>query len=272
VAAAPTPVQAFYQDFSLEVGVRDWRRPNWRHELLRLYVDELIGRARGLRVLDVGCGAGVMSSFLCRYGDVTGTDFSEPAIRLARALEPRATFHAGPIERLDVGERRFDLVTLFDVLEHVPHAEREPLFAKLRSLLDPEGWLVLSTPHPGLTRWLHEHRPDLLQVVDEPVEVGDIVRLASGVGLELSVYRTYDVDAFHSPQYQFLVLAPPGGAHRRYVPAPGHRLLARLGAASNPLVRKARLLQHAARLVRAGRPGAARWLLVGPDDHPPLSA
>src|SRR3954454_8906196 len=78
--SAPTDaIRAYYQDFSLAVGEQDWREPNGRHEQLRLRLDDVLGGARGLNILDVGCGAGVMSSYLCRYGAVTGTDFSAPA-------------------------------------------------------------------------------------------------------------------------------------------------------------------------------------------------
>ena len=87
--------QAYYEHFSLVVGQRDWLRPNRRHARLRRLVDEQI-EGSGLRLLDVGCGAGVMTSHLTRYGEVTGTDFSSSAIELARRIVPEADLPCRP--------------------------------------------------------------------------------------------------------------------------------------------------------------------------------
>jgi SAM-dependent methyltransferase len=222
-----------------------------------------------LRVLDVGCGAGVLTSELCRYGEVTGTDLSPPAIALASLMEPRARFLVGRLQELDIGSD-FDLITMFDVLEHVPPEERPLLFERLDALLARRGWLFLTTPHPSYTRWLHEHRPDLLQIVDEPVSPIDVVAIAQEHGLELVDYVAYDIDAGGARQYQLFALAratadtlvfPFGGPFRRLW----------LRAISLPVGPQPsfKRFAHAARLVRAGRPAAARWLL-GRGDVPPV--
>ena len=91
-----TEVEHFYEDFSFDAGLRDWQRPNARHERMRLELDDMLGGARGLRMLDIGCGGGVLSSFLCRYGEVTGIDLSRSATELAGLLEPGPSSMPGP--------------------------------------------------------------------------------------------------------------------------------------------------------------------------------
>jgi SAM-dependent methyltransferase len=264
-------VRSFYDEFSLEAGLRDWRRPNGRHERLRLELDDLLGGARGLRILDLGCGGGVMASHLCRYGEVTGIDLSRSAIELARLLEPRARFEAGTIEEHE-RERTYDLVTLFDVVEHVPASQRPSLFGEIGRVLAPGGWVVLSTPHPDYTRWVRKKRPELLQVVDEPVELAELIRLGGRIGLEPIAYRTYQIDAPGSRQYQLAGLAPVAGAARElYRSSPGHRVRVRLASDSNPVAPPVRRALHAARLARAGRPRAAAWIL-GLRPEPPVRA
>lgn len=254
-------IRDYYHDFSLMVGERDWREPNWRHEMLRLHVTEVLGAARDLRILDVGCGAGVMSSFMCRFGSVTGTDFSAPAIRLAAAMEPRAQFFAGSLDTLPAAAP-YDVVTLFDVLEHVPPAEYETLFSRIGDLLTPGGWIILSTPHPDFSRRMEAEREDLRQVIDEPVDVDVLLRLAQGIGRQLTHYRTYDVDWDGARQYQFVVLAPPAGvAAKLHRPQRALGLGPRLLAASTTPTRRLRVLGHAARLLRLGRVRAALWVL-----------
>jgi len=135
--------QEYYEHFSLVVGQRDWLRPNLRHARLRRLVDEEIDGS-GLRVLDVGCGAGVMTSHMTRYGEVVGTDFSSSAIELARKLVPGASFNAG--RELPGGE--FDVITIFDVLEHIPQFERPAFIGGLARRLAPQGRLFVSTPYP----------------------------------------------------------------------------------------------------------------------------
>lgn len=241
----PTAAADYYQGFSFRVGLRDWLAPSPRHERLKAFTDEVLGGARGLRILDVGCGAGVMSDHLMRFGHVTGIDLSAPAVELARRLVPEATFLAGSLEEVDIGGE-FDIAVLFDVLEHVPPAERGSFLRRLRSLLAPQGRILATTPHPRFTRWLHEHRPDLLQAIDEPVELDDVLAAARPLGLDLADYRVYGID--RPGQYQLLVLAPPADLAR--VESPAARPPAALAAAAGRRLRLA---------VRLGRAHGLRW-------------
>ena len=232
---------AFYQEFARDAGERDWTAPNPRHEQLKLFADQILAGHSGLEILDVGCGAGVLSAHLARHGRVLGVDFSEPAIELARRMAPGVEFHAGSPADLPAG-RTFDVITLWDVLEHVPPGERREFLGELRARLREPGLLVLTTPHPAYTRWLKEHRPDLLQVVDEPVDVAELVGIAAGLGLELARYQTYDVDRGH-PQYQLVVLRTPADAGGD--PRPGRELRTRLLLRANPVARWARRRRRA---------------------------
>jgi SAM-dependent methyltransferase len=259
---------AYYQSFSLEAGAEHWLRDNGRHLRIRQELVRLLGAARGLQILDVGCGTGVLTSYLCRHGQVTGTDLSEPAIELARQLEPRARFVAGRFDQLDLGDN-FDLITMFDVLEHVPTGERPALFTRLDALLGPRAWLVLTTPHPTYTRWLQKHRPDLLQIVDEPVPPEAVVELAGRHELDLVDYRAYDVDAPGARQYQLLAFARAHNALE--LPAGGFGRRMALQAAALPLgpLPTVHRFGHALRLARLNRRESARWLL-GWQASPPV--
>ena len=254
----PDP-ESFYQRFSLEVGVRDWVVPNARHEQLKLFVGAALDGVRGLRILDVGCGAGVMTDALTPYGQVTGTDFSVPAISLARVMVPAADFHAGPLDQLPAQET-FDLVTLFDVVEHVPVHARAAFFDDLRKRVRPGGRLLMSSPHPAFTRWLHEERPELLQVVDEPVDLVDLIALGRGLGLELGRYETFDVE-LSGPQYQLAEFVSPGSAGGGA--ARSRSLERRLRVHANPAARVLRRARLGLRISRVGRRREAAWFVLG---------
>jgi 2-polyprenyl-3-methyl-5-hydroxy-6-metoxy-1,4-benzoquinol methylase len=102
--------------------------------------------ARGWRtVLDVGCGDGLFFDTLARLDGVTLVEGVEPAAALVSPDGPhRDRIHVAPFDvSFDLG-RRYSLVLMLDVLEHLP----DPI-AALRhavSLLEPDGVFVATVP------------------------------------------------------------------------------------------------------------------------------
>lgn len=247
----------YYEDFSLAVGERDWLSPNLRHEQLKLLIRDLLGHRRAMRVADIGCGAGVMTDYLARYGDVVGVDFSTAAISAAKRFSGRPRFIAGGIEALP--DARYDLITLFDVLEHIPRAERPDFIAQIRTRLADAGLLFFSTPAPSATRSRREARDPSLQIIDEQVELPDVIAEAAAVGLQLVRFEAYDVWV-GSPEYQAMVFTPTrsfGGAPTLRSPK-----LTRIGRRNGrSLVQHQRRIRLATRCLLRGRFRTALWLL-----------
>jgi 2-polyprenyl-6-hydroxyphenyl methylase/3-demethylubiquinone-9 3-methyltransferase len=107
------------------------------------------GRALpGLRVLDIGCGAGLLCEpFAGRGALVTGVDAAAKNIAAARLHATAGNLHidyrvGDPGQVLDADER-FDLVVLLEVVEHVDDAAA--LVAKAARHVAPGGLLVAST-------------------------------------------------------------------------------------------------------------------------------
>lgn len=110
----------------------------------RLQTSEMKIGGRG-RVLDVGCALGHFGKVAKDRGwDVFVTDISEYAV-VKSAKEFQLQGFVSPTGKLPVKDKKFDLVTLFDVIEHLSHPY-EILNAIHRSL-DPRGILHLSTPN-----------------------------------------------------------------------------------------------------------------------------
>ncbi len=255
--------RAYYEDFSLAVGLRDWLLPNLRHQQLKRFIDDLPARAAPGRILDVGCGAGLMTGHLTKYGSVTGIDFSSAAIGVARRLVPEADFQVR--DAGDLPDGPFDLITLFDVLEHIPEADRPGALAGLAERLAPDGLLFMSTPHPDSTALRRARDDETLQVIDEEVRLEAVVAEAAAAGLQLLWYKAFDVFS-GSPEYQAMVFTPgrtPGGPPRLRTPT-----IARL---SNRRVRRvvhrSWRVRNAARVLRHGKVGTAWWFLTGTPPH-----
>ncbi|MSP02740.1 MAG: bifunctional 2-polyprenyl-6-hydroxyphenol methylase/3-demethylubiquinol 3-O-methyltransferase UbiG [Acetobacteraceae bacterium] len=110
------------------------------------HTDRRFPSPAGVRVLDVGCGAGLAAEALFEHGfDVLGIDAAEDVIAAARA-------HAGPdgpsyrvavAEELLAEGARFPVITALEVIEHVP--DPAAFVRVLAGLLAPGGMLFLST-------------------------------------------------------------------------------------------------------------------------------
>ena len=102
------------------------------------------------RVLDIGCYTGSLISDLSQTGfsDVYGVDVDSHAVargqQLYPALEARITSYDGVT--LPFAEATIDVVTMFDVLEHIPNVEKF-LSRQVQRVLKPGGTLVFQTPN-----------------------------------------------------------------------------------------------------------------------------
>ena len=162
------------------------------------WIAERLGPLEGLRILDVGCGAGLASEWLARRGAiVTGLDAAGGALEAARAHAAAngvsVEYREGTPEDFEAGN--FDAVISLEVIEHVPPAERAAFCAALARLVRPGGQVFLSTLNrtrrsylfaivgaEQVLRWLPRGTHDWKQFVT-PEELG---RLLRGAGLAVT--------------------------------------------------------------------------------------
>lgn len=103
----------------------------------------------GLKLLDVGCGGGLVSEPMCRLGaSVMGVDASEANIKTASVHAAEAgleiDYRAGTVEALKAsGQAQFDVVLNLEVVEHV--ADPDQFLRDSASLVKPDGIMVVAT-------------------------------------------------------------------------------------------------------------------------------
>jgi 2-polyprenyl-6-hydroxyphenyl methylase/3-demethylubiquinone-9 3-methyltransferase len=117
------------------------------HDINPLRLDWIAQHAplQGARVLDVGCGGGILAEAMARRGaKVTGIDLSEKALRVAQLhlLESKLDIRYEMSAVEDVAGE-FELVTCMELLEHVP--DPAAMVAACARLVRPGGQVFFST-------------------------------------------------------------------------------------------------------------------------------
>ena len=126
--------------------------PRWDNDLIRN--DEVInnildnsGIEKGVRVLDVACGTGVLfPDYIKRGAVVTAVDISPEMVKIAKSKIPHINIICGDVEEIDFAEK-FDSVMIYNAFPHFPNPQR--LIEKLSTLLVEGG--RLSVAH-GMSR------------------------------------------------------------------------------------------------------------------------
>ncbi|MEN9659914.1 MAG: hypothetical protein RL571_3379 [Pseudomonadota bacterium] len=121
------------------------------HEINPLRIDfmqkhvDLVGK----KILDVGCGGGILAEGLARQGaSVTGIDLAEKSLKVAELhlfeSKLEVDYRCIPVEQLATEQpESYDIVTCMEMLEHVPSPAS--VVAACARLVKPGGWVFFST-------------------------------------------------------------------------------------------------------------------------------
>ncbi|HEX3251895.1 MAG TPA: class I SAM-dependent methyltransferase [Pyrinomonadaceae bacterium] len=116
-----------------------------RRRILATFVENICREVtdRRARILDVGCGTGANLLMLSKYGDAEGVDVSEDALAFCRE-RGLDKVKLGAAEQLPYDDATFDLVTAFDVVEHID--DDLAGLKEMRRVLRPGGRVLLFVP------------------------------------------------------------------------------------------------------------------------------
>ena len=122
----------------------------------RLWLRYIKRRQRGGRLLDIGCGKGFFLGLAEKFYETYGVDVSEYAIGQARNRLHNTKLYIGDVNRLDFDHGYFDIITCFDLLEHLDNPELT--IKKCYLMLRGGGLFIFRVPNTasyGLS-WLKE--------------------------------------------------------------------------------------------------------------------
>lgn len=195
-------VQEYYDNF-LTYLVKDRERENPRHTYIKNRLSQII--KSGDKVLDLGCGIGITTEHIKSLGvsKVIGVDLSPELIKYAKSTVKDVEFIVHDITNVNVGDK-FDVISLCDVMEHVPRERYEDLFGVIRKHLKKQGIVFIAIPDFDYQNYVRKYRPELLQIIDNSISYDEISHLCKNVDLKVRFYNNYGV--FLSNQYNEYVL------------------------------------------------------------------
>jgi 2-polyprenyl-6-hydroxyphenyl methylase / 3-demethylubiquinone-9 3-methyltransferase len=131
------------------------------HEInpLRLAFIDDIASLKGKKVLDVGCGGGILSESMHFKGaKVTGIDLGEKALNVAKLHQlesgAKVDYQMIAVEALaEKSPQTFDVVTCMEMLEHVP--DPSAIVDAVSKLVKPNGFVFFSTINRNPKAYLH---------------------------------------------------------------------------------------------------------------------
>ena len=114
--------------------------------LIRHYLPK---QQRNLKILDAGCGTGLLAKKMQQFGSVKGIDFSNEALRFAR--KRKIAVKKALIEKIPFKSKNFDVVVSIDVLTHSSIKNDLVPLKEFSRVLKPNGILILRVAaHPWL--------------------------------------------------------------------------------------------------------------------------
>lgn len=110
------------------------------------FLDETGLLREGIRILEIGCGAGRLTNYLARKGfNVIGFDISRGLIKEGYIRYPNTTILHASGDSMPFRGAFFDVIISFDVIEHISNVNAH--FSEVRRVLKPDGFYLFQTPN-----------------------------------------------------------------------------------------------------------------------------
>jgi trans-aconitate methyltransferase len=141
------------------------------------------------------------------HGKVLAVDISPESIEKAKVLwkaQTNLSFEVSDMSDFDKKSETFDFFVFPDVLEHIPVDQHFRLFQNIQKHSHSDSVIFIHIPSPRYLQWMIENEPEKLQVIDQPLDSGDLIKNISANGYYLEKMETYGL-FFEEKDYQYFV-------------------------------------------------------------------
>lgn len=133
-----------FDNYATDIKMGKIDRGNFAANIQFLAETELL--KEGIRILEVGCGAGRLTDYITQKGfDVVGIDVSKTLIRENYIRNPDAITFIASGDKLPFMDSSFDIIMSFDVFEHIPDYNGH--LEEVLRVLKPHGHYLFQTPN-----------------------------------------------------------------------------------------------------------------------------
>lgn len=150
------------------------------------------------KVLEIGCGIGTLTKLLIDYlkeGSLYSCDIGPENIRIAR--ENLGNYSNLILEIKDATDfclnETFDVIVMPDVIEHIPLEYHARMFQNMNKMLKNDGFIFIHIPNPNYLTWCHEYQKSVLQVIDQPIFLEEMLTNLKDTDLYLFAEQTYSI-------------------------------------------------------------------------------
>lgn len=199
-------IVSFYDQFVTKqekIGI------NSRHYQI---LDKLItsGLSADHRVLEIGCGIGTVSHLIAAKtpkGKVLAVDISPESILKAKALwknQKNLEFEVSDMKNFNKPGQVFDYFVFPDVLEHIPVEHHFSIFETVKRHSHRETVIFIHIPSPRFLKWMIKNEPEKLQVIDQPLDSGQLIKAVTDNNFYLEKMETYSI-FYKEKDYQYFI-------------------------------------------------------------------
>jgi 2-polyprenyl-3-methyl-5-hydroxy-6-metoxy-1,4-benzoquinol methylase len=154
-----------------------------RKNIVLDFVDRYLPEGNQVKVLDIGCGSGLMLNALAKVGQTFGMDMSDEAISFSKEIFDGRVEKGALPDQVPYQEEFFDLITALDVIEHID--DDVGSISAIRALLVPGGKCIFTVPaymflwsaHDEMNQ--HKRRYTLPELNEKLVQAGFTVEKIS---------------------------------------------------------------------------------------------
>ncbi len=201
-------VAEYYNKVWAGIEKKTSNKPNARH----YYTFKNLKRAglkKNSKVLEIGCGSASLTSMIAGYvssGKIVGADISNETIEMNKrkyAAVKNMEFYVSDMTDFNPSET-FDIIVIPDVLEHIPVEEHENIFKTIQKITHDGSTIFINNPEPNLLAWYHKTKPELLQIIDQPLHINYLSKLIYDIGFYIESVNPFSI-SFDVPEYQSIV-------------------------------------------------------------------
>ena len=109
----------------------------------------ICGEVKGKKILNIGSYNGWFEKEMINRGakEIVGIDINDKFLKMAKNNVPKAKYLKMSALELNFPKDSFDIITMFDVLEHLPREKENKVFSTIYKILRPKGKLIISVPN-----------------------------------------------------------------------------------------------------------------------------